>query len=70
MRDSDWSTKFLLRSDWLPIHVAPMTTVEQQQKLNKSLLEDLPYFNVRTNLVLTHGQVNNSLKLSSRLDEI
>ena len=26
MRDSDWSGKFLLRSDWLPIHVAPMTT--------------------------------------------
>ena len=27
MRDSDWSRKFLLRSDWLPIHVASMTTL-------------------------------------------
>ena len=26
MRDSDWSRKFLLRSVWLPIHVASMTT--------------------------------------------
>ena len=26
MRDSDWSRPNLLRSDWLPIHVAPMTT--------------------------------------------
>ena len=26
MRDSDWSRPNLLRSDWLPIHVAIMTT--------------------------------------------
>ena len=26
MRDSDWSRPNLLRSDWLPIIVAPMTT--------------------------------------------
>ena len=34
---------------------------QQQQKLNKSLLKDLPYFNFRGNLVLAHGQFNNSL---------
>ena len=27
MRDSDWSRPNLLRSDWLPIHVATMTTL-------------------------------------------
>ena len=27
MRDSDWSRKFLLRSDWLPPSVASMTTI-------------------------------------------
>ena len=26
MRDSDWSRENLLRSDWLPIIVAPITT--------------------------------------------
>ena len=46
------------------------TSVEQQQKLNKFLLKDLPYFNVRFNLVLTHGQFNNSLnsELPTRRD--
>ena len=37
------------------------TSAKQQQKLNKSLLKDLPYFNFRGNLVLAHGQFNNSL---------
>ena len=27
MRDSDWSRENLLRSDWLPIIVAPITTL-------------------------------------------
>ena len=26
MRDSDWSRQILLRSDWLPTSVAPITT--------------------------------------------
>ena len=37
------------------------TSAKQQPKLNKSLLKDLPYFNFRGNLVLAHGQFNNSL---------
>ena len=37
------------------------TSAKQQQKLNKSLLKKLPYFNFRGNLVLAHGQFNNSL---------
>ena len=37
------------------------TSAKKQQKLNKSLLKDLPYFNFRGNLVLAHGQFNNSL---------
>ena len=37
------------------------TSAKQQQKLNKSLLRDLLYFNFRGNLVLAHGQFNNSL---------
>ena len=37
------------------------TIAKQQQKFNKSLLKDLPYFNFRGNLVLAHGQFNNSL---------
>ena len=37
------------------------TSAKQQQKLNKSLLKDLLDFNFRGNLVLAHGQFNNSL---------
>ena len=37
------------------------TSTKQQQKLNKSLLKDLPYFNFRGNLALAHGQFNNSV---------
>ena len=37
------------------------TSAKQQQKLNKSLLKDSPYFNFRGNLVLARGQFNNSL---------
>ena len=36
-------------------------SAKQQQKLNKSLLKDLPYVNFRGNLVLAHGQFNNAL---------
>ena len=45
-------------------------SAKQQQKLNKSLLKDLSYFNFRGNLVLAHGQFNNSLKseLSTKRD--
>ena len=37
------------------------TSAKEQQKLNKSLLRDLPYFNFRGSLVLAHDQFNNSL---------
>ena len=30
MRDSDWSRKFLLRSDWLGPSVASMTTIKKE----------------------------------------
>ena len=39
------------------------TSAKQQQKFNKSFLKDLPYFDFRGNLVLAHGQFNNSLNI-------
>ena len=44
--------------------------LSNNRRLNKSLLKDLSYFNFRGNLVLAHGQFNNSLKseLSTKRD--
>ena len=36
MRDSDWSRPNLLRSDWLPIIVASMTTYTQAAIVNNT----------------------------------
>ena len=38
MRDSDWSRKFLLRSDWLGPSVALSTTYNSELLLNLFLL--------------------------------
>ena len=42
MRDSDWSRKFLLRSDWLPIHVASMTTLYSFSIFMQGLSKEFP----------------------------
>lgn len=35
--------------------------VKQQQKVNKCLLKELPYHQMRVSLALSRGQLNNSL---------
>ena len=36
-------------------------SVKHQQKLSKSFLKELPYYQLKGSLVIIHGQFNNSL---------
>ena len=44
-----------------PNKVSSKSSVKHQQKLNKSLLKELPYYQLQSSLVIIHGQFNNSL---------
>ena len=46
---------------WLQAEVRCKSIVKKQQKLNKSLLKELPYYQMKCSLAITHGQFNNSL---------
>ena len=44
-----------------PNKVKAKSNTKQQQKINKSLLKELPYYQLKGSLVITHGEFNNSL---------
>ena len=46
MRDSDWSRQFLLRSDWLGLIVAIMTTVFKKKTLKSLARSNIDYTNI------------------------
>ena len=43
MRDSDWSRKILLRSDWLGPLVATMTTYAQTSEIVNAYVENIQF---------------------------
>ena len=40
MRDSDWSRENLLRSDWLLLNGAPITTAEEEEEIEEEQEEE------------------------------
>ena len=59
MRDSDWSRRNLLRSDWLLPRVALCTTIAVKAYIKKTLTEEVHQANVIIKNLQGNYEVNN-----------